>query len=239
MTLLPELERELVSAAGRLGRTRGRLSAARRLALPVAALAVIAVVIGVIARGSGEEPATDRPALDQAPPQRPSVRAVPGTASPRATATVEGVTYEAFGYLSARGLICIRFLEPGDDPRRPSVGCLNTRGAREALAERPAHIFAGGGSRSGVSVATGLARPDVTAVRAVNGARVVLSRSWRPTREVDPIRFFLVFTRRAGKPQPGQPLGPRLQVRLGNGPFTDVGCLGSAIRPTNPPRCSS
>lgn len=247
MTLLPDLEQELAGAAKRLAGPRPRLSATWRVGLGVATLGLLALAFGVTALTSREDRARDRSAQDDPaasgptpnsdPPQRPSMRPRPGTLSPPARVTIDGVTYRAFGYLSAKRLVCIRVLEPGVEAKRSSTGCLNDRGARSILSRQPAHLFSTGGTRRSGLVSLGLARAEVTAVRAATGPPVILSRPWRPTRNPDPIRFFAVFTSQTQAPKPGQPLGLRLQVRINNGPLTNLSCHTSSIRPTVPPEC--
>jgi hypothetical protein len=101
------------------------------------------------------------------------------------------------------------------------AGCLAGRILREELAEKPAHLFASGGTLSGDMVHTGFARADVVDVTPrdkASGVTVILSEPWRPEPwEGEPIRFLLAFDLEAGRPEPGQIPRVSLNARLEDG----------------------
>jgi hypothetical protein len=163
-----------------------------------------------------------------APPSRdvpngapnPSVDPLAESASPPLEFTVAGTTYRAVGFLTTRFAVCVKLTDV-DAAMPGGVGCLSGRLLRENLAEKPAHLFAAGGSLSGHMVHKGFARADVAEVTPrdeASGVTVVLSEPWRPEPwEGGPIRFLLAFDLESGRPGPGQIPRVSLNARLEDG----------------------
>jgi hypothetical protein len=134
--------------------------------------------------------------LGKVAPSPPAPRGTPNSridplaesVSPPLEFTVGGTRYTALGFHSSRTMVCTMLRrDPGDVPAGSS--CLSERLLRDALAERPAHLFAGGDDEL-----TGFARADVADLTAPGSATVVLSEPWRPEPwNGEPIRFFYVF----------------------------------------------
>lgn len=232
MTVLPELERELALAAGRLASPRRRIARMRRVALPVAAGAVVALLVLVVfALGDDGEHERDRnrisgdgavPPQGVPPPRRRGPEPLAGTMSEPVHVSLGGTDYTAVGFLADGSLVCVRLVRaPGIDVR--GVGCLYTRLVEDTLADSPAHLFARGGVRPGLVQHVGLARSDVTDLvpdTSAGEATVVLSEPWRPTEAIgEPIRFFIVF-----RPAPADPgrIHIPLRARLENGRLVSV-----------------
>jgi hypothetical protein len=177
MTLIPELEHELVTAAERRRSVRGRTR--RAAALGVAAAAVLALAIALGSLWSSEDDPSSGTAAD-------------GSLVRLGSFDFRGVQYRLSGYRSpARGsrrndTVCLQIkrtppVAPGAD--RPSVMCagdgLLLRGLRR---ERVLNVGAGGGPPQRLEI-TGFTVADVSRVRAVGAswpAHVELTRAWRP-----------------------------------------------------------
>jgi hypothetical protein len=158
------------------------------------------------------------PGIDEGEPV-PNVEALAQSTSEPLSFTVAGARYTAVAFHSSRSLICTSLIE-ADSGKPHGQSCLSERLLPEALEERPAHIFAGGGNDQ-----TGYARGDVVEITprdAAGGATVVLSEPWSPEPwEGEPIRFFFVFG--LDEPEPGEPRPQTpLTVRLSNGQTVQV-----------------
>jgi hypothetical protein len=210
MTLIPDLQRDLVDAAGRLGRQRLRAPAGVVAAAVAAAFVVAAVVLVANDGGEPGSPPTDSilpgsppasPPMDtpmrEAP--RPSMEPVPGSASAPLEFEFGGVNYSATGFRSDGSVICMTLnASSGSDvPPRGSGSCLRDRLLRDALATGPVHMFAGGGVQPFQSA--GFARAEVAELTVVGpteaDSRAFVSEPWRPEPwEGEPIRFVYVLS---------------------------------------------
>jgi hypothetical protein len=207
----------------------------RRLLLAAAALIGILVVAGsAIALGGGS---TGIPAIDDlldrtSRPHEPGqpatgVQPVPGSLSPPLEFDLDGKPLVAVGFQNrSQGMICSALVSTAER-RYGGVGCLSQRILRDALAERPAHVFAGGGSGARRAI-HGFARADVVGVSLHDGqgiGRIELSEPWKPEPwEGEPIRFFYAFTAPGAEPEAGVPPwgGLRIEARLANGTTANV-----------------
>jgi hypothetical protein len=212
MTLIPELQRDLVDAAGRLGRPRLRAPAGLVVALATAAAAVVAAVLLVANDGGGPD---SRPADRVLPapadgdrttdppitaPPRPSLDPVPGSQSPPLSLEFGGVRYTAVGFRSDGSAICtsLKAADGADDmvPPGGTGSCLSERLLRDALAKGRVHMYAGGGG--GPTQTAGFARAEVMRLSLIDratGDKVILSEPWRPEPwDGDPIRFVYVLS---------------------------------------------
>jgi hypothetical protein len=219
MTLIPELQRDLVDAAGRLGRPRLRAPVALRVVAAAAAFVVAAVVLladdgepgsspsdSVLPVSPPTNPPTDSPPTDPPPtdppitaPPRPRIQPVAESESPPLGFEFHGVRYSAVGLRSKGSVICIvvERAARGREVVPNSGSCLRDRLLSDALEERRVHMFAGGGGWP--AHAAGFARTDVTELSLVGpdaaDGKVVLSEPWSPEPwEGDPIRFVYVLT---------------------------------------------
>jgi hypothetical protein len=179
---------------------------------------------------AGEERSLDvRPMIDTvAPPSpdapngapSPNIDSVAESASPPLEFSVGGTEYRAVGFLTTRFAVCVELTDL-DAAMPGGVGCLAGRILRDELAEKPAHVFSGGGTLSGDMVHKGYARADVVEVMPrdeASGVTVILSEPWRPEPwEGEPIRFLLAFDLEAGMPEPGQIPRVSLNARLEDG----------------------
>jgi hypothetical protein len=213
MTLIPDLQRDLVDAAGRLGR-RPRLPVPAGPAITAAlatALLVAAVVLEANDGGESDSRPTDsilpaaepaNPPMDEpltAPP-RPRLEPLPGSTSPPLEFEFDGVSYSAVGFRSEGSVICMTLKRSTADegPAPPAGGsCLRDRLLTDALATTPVHMFAGGGRRPFATA--GFARADVAELTLVGptdaGDEVFLSEPWKPEpSEGEPIRFVYVLS---------------------------------------------
>ena len=210
MTLIPDLQRDLVDAAGRIGRPRLRAPAGVVAAAVAAAFVVAAVVL--VANDGGEpvspptdsispgsppaSPPTDTP-MREAP--RPSMEPLPGSASAPLEFEFGGVSYSATGFRSEGSVICTTLKSSSESelPPRGSGSCLRDRLLRDALGTSPVHMYAGGGG--GPSQTAGFARADVAELTVVGpteaDSRAFVSEPWRPEPwEGEPIRFVYVLS---------------------------------------------
>lgn len=187
MTLIPDLERELVEAAGRRRSVRRRTR--RAAALGVAAAAATALALFTF-WSSDEDPGPKRAAGGQrpdtpAPPPR-TQPPVPGTLIRLSTFDFRGVEYRLSGYRSRDGGVCMRIAQsPPVAPglTRPSIMCAGGPSLRRSLRrERVLTVSAGGGPPERANVA-GFTVAGVSRVRLVGTdwpAHVELTRAWRP-----------------------------------------------------------
>lgn len=200
MTLIPDLERDLVEAA------EGRMRSVRRRTWRAAAFAVAAVVALAVAivtfsfsdGGAGpSRPAGDgqRPDTPAPPPSTP--RPVPGTLVRLSTFDFRGVQYQLSGYRSRDGSVCMRIKQtPPVAPglTRPSIMCAGGPSLRRRLRrERVLNVSAGGGPPGRMMVA-GFTVAAVSNVRAVGTdwpTHVELTPAWRPL-DGERIRAFLI-----------------------------------------------
>jgi hypothetical protein len=221
MTLIPELQRDLVDAAARLRGRRQRFGVRLRLAAVVAAAGALigatAVLVGrdVFDRApSSPEPARPRenPPGRTAPPPRRNVEAVPGSFSDPVNFEFGGIRYSIVGFRSRDRAICTRLVELAG-PGRPLAthGCAGQRLRRE-LADDPVRTASGGAAEHVFQA--GFARADVTRLALVSPRypnRVVLSEPWSPgPGRAKPIRFFFVLI----DPPPDAPRNFPLRTRL-------------------------
>jgi hypothetical protein len=204
MTLIPDLRRDLVEAAGRAGGPR--LPARAGLAGGVAAVAAVAALALLVADGSDEArspaadggaPAVVEPAPSNVDPPRPDVHPIPGSNSETLAFDFGGVSYEIVGFRS-QASVCTKLTATAGDPANPPPfrTCLAEALLRQALADTPVHTYGGGGASPTVTV--GFARASVgelSLTDPTSKTRVVLSEPWSPEPwEGDPIRFVYVIT---------------------------------------------
>jgi hypothetical protein len=213
MTLIPDLQRDLVEAAGRV---RGpRLPARAAVAGGVATVTAAAVMALLVAGGSDEAPAPGEPAApppeaepgpppsaeEEAPPDveppRPDVHPIPGSHSERVALDFAGVRYSIVGFRS-EGSVCTALAAAGGgaEGQPPFRSCLAEALLRQALADTLVHTYGGGGGTPTFTV--GFARAavsDLSLTDPTSKTRVVLSEPWSPEPwEGDPIRFVYVIT---------------------------------------------
>jgi hypothetical protein len=150
----------------------------------------------------------------------PRLKPRPESVSSPLEFTVAGTRYRAVGFQTPRAAVCTALTDL-DLGRLDGASCLAGRPLRDALENRPAHLFSAGGGGPKGMVHTGFARGDVVEIAPVERAgdvTVVLSEPWRPAPwRGEPIRFFLVFDLGAGVPEPGRPPRVALEARLRDG----------------------
>jgi hypothetical protein len=185
MTLIPELERDLVAAAGRTRSPRRRMRQAGALGAAVAAATAVAVVT---LWPSDEGPGPSRAAGDRrpAPPAPPSdYPPVHGTLVRLSSFEFDGVRYRLSGYRGRGGVVCVRIAqsppEPGASDGRPSVACAGGPYLRRSLRrERVLNVGTGGGAHL---VVAGFTVPEVSKIGVVGTdwpAHAELTRPFRP-----------------------------------------------------------
>ena len=188
MTLIPDLERELVAAAERTRSVRRHTRRAAALGVAAAAAAALALVT----LGSSDDDPSPEGAADD---QRPATPAPPRTSPPEPGTLVRlgsfdfrGVHYRLSGYRSRGDVVCVRHDQSGlESVPTPvlSVTCAGRQALRRRL--RGMRVFYVGGGGGDPIVVTGFTRPDVSGLRVVGTewpARVVLTRPWRPWDDV-------------------------------------------------------
>ena len=197
MTLIPDLERELVEAAGRVRSVRRR---ARRAAVLGVAAAAAAAVALVTFWSSDEDPGPKRAAGDQpqstpAPPRYN--RPAPGTLVKLSTFGFRGVRYELSGYPSRDGGVCLQIRQSppvtGATDERPSVTCAGGRHLRSRLREERVLNVGGGGGGERLEV-TGFTIAGVFRIKVTGTdlpSHVELTRPWHPW-DGPRIRAFLI-----------------------------------------------
>jgi hypothetical protein len=231
MTLIPDLQRDLVDAAARMSRPRQRFVMRLRLTAAVAAAAALVgatlLLVGRDASDSGQSsreptgPSRNPPGrtVPERPPKPPglNVHPVPGSFSPRVSFGFAGVRYSVVGFRRGGRLICTSLAEGAKGPGRPLAAnsCAGERLLRRDLEDNPVRTFGGfGGEHSFVS---GFARADVTRIALVAPrypGRVVLSKPWSPEPwRGKPIRFFVVAIDRPRDARPDFPLRTRIRLQ--------------------------
>jgi hypothetical protein len=161
------------------------------LGLAIAGLAIL-VAIPVVAQ---ERPEPHSPA--GAPTARPDVHPTPPGTTASHNFELAGTPYTMVGFRS-EGSVCASLIDRGmaGGPIGGGRNCLAEPLLRQAIAERPVHIFGGGGGEQTFIV--GFARADVvdmSLLRSYGGSRVVLSDPWRPEPwQGKPIRFFYIVS---------------------------------------------
>jgi hypothetical protein len=199
MTLIPDLERDLVDAAGRVHGGWRRFGPPLRLAMAGAAAAALICAMVLIVGRDGSDPArssrnTATPPNRTAPAPPTHMRPLPGTFSDPVRFEFEGVRYSLVGFRSRGDVICMRLVE--GVPGRPlaSSTCAGERLLRRELPDHPVRIVGTGGAES--TFVSGFARVDVTTLELISPrypSRAVLSAPWRPKGwRGKPIRFFEV-----------------------------------------------
>ena len=246
MTLIPDLQRDLVDAAARWTGRRHRFAVWLRLtpAVVVAAALIGVAVLPFGGDGSDRAPSSGKPAgapqksSPDAPPKRPpkpprrGPQPIAGSVSPAVGFEFAGVGYSIVGFrgrsASRDGVICTRLVERVGDRSRRLVGasCAGERLLRRELDDHPARtVGVGGGQPTQIS---GFARADVAEVAVLDAqypSRVVLSEPWSPEPwQGEPIRFFLVLIDTPRDRAPDAPFEnhPRLEARLTSGELLDV-----------------
>jgi hypothetical protein len=255
--LIPDLQRDLVEAAGQLTTPRRRVRAGMR----VAAAAVVAAVLTVTSVMTIGGPSSDKSSVPRSPrsnstsppqgtvpPSRRGPQPLPGSLSDPIEFSFAGDSHLAVGFRGRGGprqrggIICTRLMTEVDN--RPSLvgaSCAGERLLRRALAREPLFVYAGGGS--GPTSTAGFARESVLEIRAIApsvATRVVLSEPWRPKPwRGEPIRFVYVLSDAKPDTGPGArllPLGVQLQAQLSNGEVVEVPAPGGTRRSSFPKR---
>jgi hypothetical protein len=245
MTLIPDLQRDLVDAAAR--RTGRRQRFAMRLRLTAAV--VVAALIGVAVlpfdgdrsdrapssgqpAGSPQKPSPDTPPKrSPKPPPRRGPQPISGSLSPAVGFDFAGVHYSIIGFqarsASRNRVICTRLVERVGDRSRRLVGasCAGERQVSRELDDHPARTVGVGGAQP--TQIAGFARADVARIAVLDAqypSRVVLSEPWSPEPwQHEPIRFFLVLVDTPRGRAPDAPFEhPRLEARLTTGALVDV-----------------
>jgi hypothetical protein len=173
MTLIPDLERDLVEAADRRRSLRGRTRRAAALGAAAAAAAHDLVTFG----SSDDDPSPKRAAGGEPSP-------APGTLVELSSFRFRGVRYQLSGYRSRRGEACMRIQQtppvPGALDDRPSITCSGGQRLRRRLRqERVLNVGGGGAGRLIVSGFTAAAVSQIKVVGTDRPARVELTRPWR------------------------------------------------------------
>ena len=242
MTLIPDLQRDLVDAAARRTGLRHRF-AVWLLLTPVLMVAAALIGVAVLPLGgddSDRAPSSGQPA---GPPQKPSPDTAPKRAPKppprRGPQPIAGSLSRPVGFKFARerysivgfrgrsasrdGVICTRLVERAGDRARRLVGasCAGERLLRHELDDHPARTVGVGGAQP--TQVFGFARADVARIAVLDAqypSRVVLSEPWSPKPwQHEPIRFYLVLVDTPGGRAPDSPFknGPRLEARLTSG----------------------
>jgi hypothetical protein len=246
MTLIPDLQRDLVDAAARMNRHRQRFALWLRLtpAVAVAAALIGASVLHLGGDGSDRAPSSREPAgspqnsspsappeRSPKPPPRRGPQPMPGSLSQAVRFEFAGVGYSIVGFRgrggSRDGTICTRLAERGRGRSGRLVGatCAGERLLRRELDDHPARTVGGGGQPPQIA---GFARADVARIAVLDSqypSRVVLSEAWSPEPwQGEPIRFFLVLI--DAPPDRARDLllqdRLRLEARLTSGELVDV-----------------
>ena len=197
MTLIPDLERELVAAAQGRRSLRRRT---RRAAVVGAAAAAAAAALALVTFWTGDEDPGQKRATGGQPQSRPAPprynRPAPGTLVKLSSFGFRGVRYRLSGYPGRDGGVCLQWQHappvPGATDDRPSVMCAGGRHLRRRLREeRVVNVGGGGGERLEVSGFTdaGVSRIEVDGTDLP--AHVELTRPWRPW-DGPRIRGFLI-----------------------------------------------
>jgi hypothetical protein len=247
MTLIPDLQRDLVDAAARMNGRRQRLSVWLRLT-PAAAVAAALIGVAVLPLGgddSDRAPSSRQPAgapkkpspdtppkRSPKPPPRRGPQPIPGSLSRPVGFEFAGVHYSIVGLqgrsASRNRVVCTRLVERVGDRSRRLVGasCAGERQVSRELDDHPARTVGVGGAQP--TQIAGFARADVARIAVLDSrypSRVVLSEPWSPEPwPHEPIRFFLVLVDSPPDRAPGGPFknGPRLEARLTSGELVDV-----------------
>jgi len=246
MTLIPDLQRDLVDAAARRTGRQQRFAVWLRLT-PV--LMVAAALIGVAVlpfggdgsdrassgqpAGAPQKPSPDTPPKrsPKPPPPRRGPQPIPGSLSRPVGFEFAGVHYSVIGFrgrsASRDGVICTRLVERVGDRSRRLVGaaCAGERLLSRELDDHPARTVGVGGARP--TKIFGFARADVARIAVLDAqypSRVVLSEPWSPQPwQHEPIRFFLVLVDTPRDRALDAPFEhPRLEARLTSGALVDV-----------------
>jgi hypothetical protein len=245
MTVIPELQHDLVAAAARMTTRRQRFRRRLRATMAVAAAAaVIAAALVVVGGGASDRaPSSREPAgppdnnppsstvseRSLEPPSPGGPRPIPGSLSRPVRFTFNGIHYSIVGFRGGRRprerntTICTRLVEGLEGPGRRLAGqtCAGEQLLRRELDDNPVRtVGRGGGEYTFVS---GFARADVTSIAVIAPrypSRAVLSEPWSPPGwRGKPIRFFEVVIDPPREASPEFPLRSRirLQGRLTDG----------------------
>jgi hypothetical protein len=246
MTLIPDLQRDLVDAAARWNGRRQRLAVWLRLtpAVVVAAALIGVAVLPLSGDNSDRAPssrksagATQKPSPDAPPkrspkpPPRRGPQPIAGSLSRPVPFELAGVHYSIIGFqarsASRNGVICTRLVERAGDRARRLVGaaCAGERQVSRELDDHPARTVGVGGAQP--TKIFGFARADVARIAVLDAqypSRVVLSEPWSPEPwQHEPIRFFLVLVDTPRDRAPDAPFEhPGLEARLTSGALVDV-----------------
>lgn len=247
MTLIPDLQRDLVDAAARRTGRRQRFAVWLRLTpAAVAAAALVGVVVLPLGgddsdrarssrqpAGAPQKPSPDTPPKrSPKPPPRRGPQPIPGSLSRPVGFEFAGVRYSIIGFrarsASRDGVICTRLVERTGDRSRRLVGatCAGERLLSREFDDDPARAVGFAGVQP--SQIAGFARADVARIAVLDSrypSRVILSEPWSPEPwQHEPIRFFLVLvdTPPGRAPDSAVENGPRLEARLTSGALVDV-----------------
>lgn len=246
MTLIPDLQRDLVDAAARRNGRRQRLAVWLRLT-PAAVAAAALIGVAVLPLGgddSDRAPSSGQPAgvpqtpspdtppkRSPKPPPRRGPQPIAGSLSRPVGFEFAGVHYSIIGFqgrsASRNRVICTRLVERAGDRARGLVGasCAGERLLSRELDDHPARAVGVGGAQP--TQIFGFARADVARIAVLDSqhpSRVVLSEPWSPDPwEHQPIRFFLVLVDTPRDGAPDAPFEhPRLEARLTSGALVNV-----------------
>ena len=221
MTLIPDLERDLVEAAERRGSPRRRARQVGAFAAVAAAVAV--VVVGLWpsdeasgpkrAAGTNQAAGADVPSSKAPPRYQPPV---PGTLVRLSTFSFAGVRYRLSGYRSRHDMVCMQIEQSppaaGATDRRPSVTCSGEPSLRRGLRRgRVLNVGGGGGTRVEV---TGFTRAGVTRIKAVGTRRPAHAELTRPFRPWNgpPIRAYTIVVNQRPGDGTGRPTYFRIRA---------------------------
>jgi hypothetical protein len=238
MTLIPELQHELVAAAERVTTRRQRFRLRLGVTMGVAAFAgLVAAALVVVGGGASDRAPTSRqpagppenppgstvPERSPEPPPPGLPRPVPGTLSRPVEFTFRETRYSVVGFIGSRRpgrrntTICTRLVEVPPDPARPlpSQTCAGEQLLRRELDDNPIRtVGRGDGEYTHVS---GFARADVTGIAVVAPRypnRAVLSQPWSPPGwRANPIRFFWVVIDPPRRADPEFPRRSRIRLQ--------------------------
>ncbi len=247
MTLIPDLQRDLVDAAARRTGRKQRFAVWLRLTpvLMVAAALIGVAVLPFGGDGSDRAPSSGQPAgapqkpspdtppkRSPKPPPRRGPQPIAGSVSPAVGFEFARERYSIVGFrgrsASRDGVICTRLVNRVGGRSRRLVGatCAGERQVSRELDDHPARTVGGGGGQP--TQISGFARADVARIAVLDSqypSRVVLSEPWSPEPwQHEPIRFFLVLVDTPRGRAPDSPFknGPRLEAHLTSGALVNV-----------------
>jgi hypothetical protein len=200
---------------------RARVNPAAGLA--IAGLAILVVVLVVAQERHEPRSPAGAPTAPSDGKPHPDLHLTPTGKTASHNFELAGTPYAMVGFRS-EGSVCASLIDLSMVAGSTGAGrnCLAEPLLREAIAERPVHIFGGGGGKHTFIV--GFARADVVDISLLGSygdSRSVLSDPWRPEPwQGKPIRFFYIVSDKPPHSVDGEsPIlgGVRGEARLSGG----------------------